>query len=96
MSSPDEWGGNVLGFRIPLSRQGGFGWRTQNPASWSCGVKLLLENDVCVVNSGLRTHLDTEVVSIPIHAGGQPLQWAQEVPNLFPGWVLAVHNLEGL
>ena len=51
---------------------------------------------VGVMNSGLRTHLHTEVVSIPIHAGCQPLQRAQEVPNLFPGWALAVHNLEGL
>lgn len=48
------------------------------------------------MDTGLRTHLDTEVVSISIHAGGQPLQWSQEVPNLFPGWTLAVHDLEGL
>lgn len=63
------------------------------------GAKLLLEDgtEAGGVDTGLRTpHLDTEIVSISIHAGGQPLQWAQEVPNLFPGWALAVHNLEGL
>lgn len=62
------------------------------------GVKLLLEDGAedGSVDTRLRTHLDTEVVSISIHAGGQPLQWAQEVPDLFPGWALAVHDLEGL
>lgn len=62
------------------------------------GVKLLLEDgaEAGSVDTRLRTHLDTEVVSISIHAGGQPLQWAQEVPNLFPGWALSVHDLEGL
>lgn len=66
------------------------------PRTQALGLELLLEDGGCVMNSGLRTHLDTEVVSIPIHAGCQPLQRAQEVPNLFPGWALAVHNLEGL
>lgn len=63
------------------------------------GFKLLLDDgaEAGGMDTGLRTpHLDTEVVSISIHAGGQPLQWAQEVTNLFPGWALAIHDLQGL
>lgn len=62
------------------------------------GVKLLLENgaEAGCVETGLGTHLDTEVVSVSIRAGSQPLQWAQEVPDFFPGWALAVYDLEGL
>lgn len=46
--------------------------------------------------AGSRTHLDTAVVSIPICARGQALQWVREAPTILPGWTLAVHNLEGL
>lgn len=48
------------------------------------------------METGLGTHLDTEVVSVSIRAGSQPLQWAQEVPDFFSGWALAVYDLEGL
>lgn len=46
--------------------------------------------------AGSRTHLDTAVVSIPVCARGQALQWVCEAPTILPGWTLAVHNLEGL
>lgn len=86
---------------LPRTLQAGgvtVGQRPQHVGLYSSGAKLPPGDGAGgrAWGAGSWTHLDTAVVSSPVCAGGQPLQWACEALTVLPGRTLSVHDLEGL